>query len=253
MGERDTVSDVAVACVEVGGGSCQTVVFGPTGQVTYFDGARSPAGLPLLVATPGLIADGQVQYASNLGWSNVDPAVALGLTEPVALLANDAEAAALGETVMRGADAADGLVFVSLGTGVGGAVVRAGRVVGANLFGHTGGFGTRVCPCGQVGCLETVASGWALPPALGGKQLRAVGSAVAAAIELEPLARSGLVVIGGGIARRYPLVVSAVADALPGRNVAGSIAPAAAKSMAAWGLRHLFRTAAALEQSAATA
>lgn len=222
-----------VACVEVGGGSTQTVVLG-SGEARVLDGAVPPPGVPLLMAVPGLIEGDRVLAASNLGWFDVDPAEALGLDRSAALLLNDAEAAALGESALR--DGAP-LVFVGLGTGVGGAVVRTGPVVAAaNLLGHTTGFGDALCPCSRTGCLETVAAGWALPDPLPESRIGPLAAAVARAVRLEPLADPPLVVVAGGLARRYPAIVDALAAALPDRDVQPTAAAPELKSASAYGL-----------------
>lgn len=221
-----------LACVEVGGGSIETVLLGGSFPVVL-PGAQPPVGLPLLMAVPGIIDGLRVLAASNLGWLDVDPAEQLGLPAPAALVLNDAEAAALGESALRDGAA---LTYVGLGTGVGGAVVADGVVVGANLLGHGGAFGNKACPCGRTGCLETVAAGWALPDPLPAELLPGVARAVAAAVRDEPLATSPLVVVTGGLARRYPALVAALADELAEHTVEPSAAPDGVKSAAAWGL-----------------
>lgn len=226
------VPSVPVACIEVGGGSTQTVVLAGSSPLVL-PGVVPPPGLPVLLAVPGLIAGDRVLAASNLGWWDVDPAEQLGLDRPAALLLNDAEAAALGESALR--DGVD-LVFVGLGTGVGGAVVRDCAVVGTNLLGHGGSFGEALCRCSLTGCLETVAAGWALPDPLRDKDISPVATAVAQAVRDQPLADGLLVVVAGGLARRHPALVDTVALALPDRVVEASAAPAGVKSAAAWGL-----------------
>lgn len=222
-----------VACVEVGGGSTQTVLLGD-GELRVLDGAVPSAGVPLLMAVPGLIDGDRVLAASNLGWFDVDPAQSLGLGRSASLLLNDAEAAALGESALRGGAP---LVFIGLGTGVGGAVVHSGPVVAAaNLLGHTTGFGDALCPCGRTGCLETVAAGWALPDPLPAARIAPLAAAVARAVRLEPLADPPLVVVAGGLARRYPAVVDALAAELPDRDVQPTAAAPSLKSAAAYGL-----------------
>ncbi|HVB26602.1 MAG TPA: ROK family protein, partial [Mycobacteriales bacterium] len=147
----------AATCVDVGGSGIQTVLLNDDGSYVVLAGAHAEPGRPLLVAAPGLHTDGRVVIASNLGWFDVDPADELGLAGPAHLLCNDAEAAALGESVLR-PDRPE-LVFVGLGTGVGAATVD-GDDVTPNLIAHGGGFGDRPCRCGETGCLETVAGGW---------------------------------------------------------------------------------------------
>ncbi len=225
-----------LTCIEVGAGGVETVVLAG-GDPVVRSGAHATAGTPLLLAVPGLISVGRVVAASNLGWYDVDPAQAIGLDARADLVLNDAEAAALGESAMR--DGAD-LSYVGLGTGVGGAVVRGGRVLSANLFGHRVGFGDRQCPCGRTGCLETVAAGWALPASLDTAAVTAVAAAVAKGIRAERLADTDLVVVAGGLARGYPGLVPAIAAAMPERTVEPSAAPKSVKSAAAWGLAHAF-------------
>jgi predicted NBD/HSP70 family sugar kinase len=245
-GTRDVADPVAtgraaarVACVEVGASGCQsTIVDGDTFR--RVDGVDVPPGRPLLLAVPGLIEGPRVLAASNLGWYDVDPVAKLGLPGMAALLLGDAEAAALGEYALRGAET--DLLYVGLGTGVGGAVVRNGEVAD-NLLGHLSGFGARPCRCGQVGCLETVAGGWALPRPLSDGDVRRVAVAIADAVRAEPLAQVGLVVVAGGIAAHHPEIVSLVADELADRTVQPTAAPADAKSASAWGLLHAFRRA----------
>ena len=231
-----------LACVEIGGGSVQTVLFGTGGQAQVLDGAHQPDGALLAFAVPGHIVDGVVLEASNLGWKDTDPVEALGLSGPATLVVNDAAAAALGEGALRGQEASDRLVYVGVGTGIGGAVVQDGWVLRANLFGHNVAghgiaFGDLACRCTRVGCLETVAAGWALPDPLTPSNLSSMASHLATAIVVHPLASIGVVVVGGGIARRYPQLVEALAELLPERDVEPSRAPVEAKSAAAWGLR----------------
>ncbi len=242
--ERDTRAAIPaqdrttlpLACVEVGASSIETVLLDGTELVHREAAALAPLGRRLLIAVPGLVARNRVVAASNLGWYDVDPAERLGLLEPAALVCNDAEAAALGESVLRPGH--PDLVFVGLGTGVGGAVVRRG-VAEANLFAHGGDFGRRECGCGRVGCLETVAGGWSLPSQLSHSDLVSVTLNLATAIRDEPHATPGLVVLAGGITAAYPVLVPLLADAMPAHEVVGTAAPQA-KSAAAWGLRHRY-------------
>jgi predicted NBD/HSP70 family sugar kinase len=236
-----------VACVEVGGSSTQTVVF-DRDTVVLLDGAHQPPGSHLALAVPGLLDGHRVVNASNLGWLDVDPVEILGLTGPAIVVRNDAEAAALGEVELRGHDG--DLAYVGMGTGIGGAVMGTDGAVVSNLFGHDHGFGELECRCGRRGCLETVAAGWAVPAELTEADLPAIANAVAHAVDREPAAhRAGLVVVSGGMARRYPALVGLVANALPGRDVEPSAAPRGAKSAAPWGLRRLVeRTQAAVTE-----
>ena len=83
---------------------------------------------------------------------------------------NDARGALIGEWRYGAGQGVENLVMVTLGTGIGTAVISEGRPLtgphftGGNLGGHilvrSGG---RKCTCGAVGCLESEASGWVLP------------------------------------------------------------------------------------------
>lgn len=86
---------------------------------------------------------------------------------------NDVNLMALGEqAVLKTAEingAADNLLFVKVGSGIGAGIISGGKVHrGAN--GSAGDIGhvsvsegnKIVCRCGQLGCLEAVAGGWAL-------------------------------------------------------------------------------------------
>lgn len=227
-----------LTCVEVGASSVETVLLGTGGVVHRHAGVVAPEGLPLLIAVPGLVHGTRVVAASNLDWYDVDPAEQLGLAGPADVVCNDAEAAALGESVLR-AGAPD-LVFVGLGTGVGGAVVRAGVAEG-NLFAHGGSFGHVPCVCGRIGCLETIAGGWALPETLTDDDLDVLARVVARAVDDDPRATPPLVVLAGGLTAGYPSLVGRLAAAMPHREVVPTAAPGT-KSAAAYGLRHLYET-----------
>jgi glucokinase len=111
------------------------------------------------VVVPGVVADGVVHYSANLAWRDVPLRHMLtdALGRPVAV-GHDVTAAGLAE-----ADGGD-LLYVSVGTGIGGAVVAAGQLMlGArSLAGEIGHVPVwpdgEPCACGQRGCLETYAS-----------------------------------------------------------------------------------------------
>jgi len=221
-------------CVEMGGGGAQTVVFDADGRPTFRDGASDAEDGPLLLAVPGIVHGDRVVAASNLGWYDVDPVRELGLKGPAEVLANDAEAAALGESVLRGLV---DLAYLGLGTGIGGAVVLEGRVAQTEVFGHRTGYSMDPCPCGRVGCLETVAAGWALPDPVPAERIPAVAGALAKALR-DP-ALPDLVVVAGGLAADNPAIVDELRARATGRTIETSRAPAEAKSAAAWGLLRL--------------
>ncbi len=86
------------------------------------------------------------------------------LTGLPGVVAHDVRSAGLAEWRLGSGVGADNLLFLSIGTGIAGAMVVDGRMLDAG--GYAGEIGhTRVtaagdarCACGQVGCLETLAS-----------------------------------------------------------------------------------------------
>lgn len=120
------------------------------------------------MGTPGSVdsKEGTVVGAYNLNWTKkqaVKKQIEAETNIPFAL-DNDANVAALGERWQGAGENADDVVFVTLGTGVGGGIIAAGKLLHgvagcAGEIGHTtvdpDGFD---CSCGKKGCLETVAS-----------------------------------------------------------------------------------------------
>lgn len=84
-------------------------------------------------------------------------------------LENDAKAALMGEWQFGAAKGCQNAVMLTLGTGIGSAVLMDGRVIkgsrymAGNLGGHmTIDYNGIRCNCGDTGCAETVGSSWAL-------------------------------------------------------------------------------------------
>ncbi|TVP89652.1 ROK family glucokinase [Alkalibacterium sp.] len=120
------------------------------------------------MGSPGAVnrEKGTVTGAYNLNWSEtvrVREQIESSLGIPL-FFDNDANVAALGEQWMGAAKDEPNVVFLTLGTGVGGGVIVDGQLVHgskdtAGEIGHIkveeDGF---ACTCGRMGCLETVAS-----------------------------------------------------------------------------------------------
>lgn len=128
------------------------------------------ADVPVGVAIASLVdRDGALSYAPNLAVQKfpLGEVLTARLGRPVPIQ-NDATAAGVAEHRLGAGRGYDDVVMVTIGTGVGGAVVSGGRlVVGTNGFGAELGHtivdeGGPVCACGNRGCLEAVASGTAL-------------------------------------------------------------------------------------------
>ena len=120
------------------------------------------------LGSPGTInhEKGTIKGAFNLNWTNeVYPVrdIEKGTGLPV-VIENDANVAALGERWQGAGNNANDVVFVTLGTGVGGGIIANGKLVqGANGAGGEIGHVTVdpngfMCTCGKKGCLETIAS-----------------------------------------------------------------------------------------------
>ncbi|HJQ31605.1 MAG TPA: ROK family protein [Pyrinomonadaceae bacterium] len=132
---------------------------------------RDAGGAPAAgvgVGVPGLVnpQTGRVVISSDLPAAvREDLRAALGAATglPVAL-DNDANAGALGEYTAGAGRGSRNMFYVTIGTGIGGALILDGRLWhGASGF--AGEFGHITidpegveCTCGNVGCLETVAS-----------------------------------------------------------------------------------------------
>jgi glucokinase len=115
------------------------------------------------VGIAGITRDGRVESASNIGIQRpYDLAGRLrrGSGLPV-LVVNDTQAAAIAESAQAGRGTA---VLLTVGTGIGGAIVHDGRLVRGE--GAAGDFGHMImtvdgpeCACGGRGCLEQLVSG----------------------------------------------------------------------------------------------
>lgn len=126
------------------------------------------------VATGGVVdtSTGVVVAANGLlpGWKGVNVGEEIGRRfGAVAVVENDVNAFAVGEQRYGRAQGASIALFVTVGTGIGGALTVKGELVrgahgAAGELGHVSvpGAGERVCNCGAHGHLEAVASGPAM-------------------------------------------------------------------------------------------
>lgn len=137
------------------------------------EGAVAKAGvdkkdIPFVgLGSPGAVNQqtGIIEFAGNLNFKNV-PAQKL-LEEHLGLkayIANDANAAALGEAVAGVGHGVKDLVAVTLGTGVGSGVIIDGKIFGGynSVGGEIGHMVIEMdgepCTCGRNGCWEAYAS-----------------------------------------------------------------------------------------------
>ncbi len=189
-----------VAGVDLGGTSLRVGLVDPGGQVlrtTIVPSAtgRPPAANPAYLAEviEGLLAEAGMERAAlrgiGIGTSGpVDPATGLidnpytlpawsgvGLRAPLTghfgvpvLIENDASAAALGEYWRGAGVGSERMVMVTIGTGIGGALIVDGRIYqGARRFHPEMGHQVidpsgPTCYCGASGCWEQLAAGPAI-------------------------------------------------------------------------------------------
>ena len=125
------------------------------------------AVLGLGIGVPGPVnSKGVVNKCINLGWGVFNIAEELtALTGFPVKAGNDANVAALGEFWKGGGKGCDNMVFVTLGTGVGGGIVVEGKLLhGAHGSGAEIGHlvlnrnETARCNCGKQGCVEQYCS-----------------------------------------------------------------------------------------------
>ncbi|MCT2594075.1 ROK family glucokinase [Streptomyces sp. N2-109] len=111
----------------------------------------------------------RVLFAPHLAWRDepLKDALTARLAVPV-MVDNDANTAAWGEWRFGAGRGEDHLVMITLGTGIGGAILEDGRVK-RGKYGVAGEFGHMQvvpgghrCPCGNRGCWEQYSSGNAL-------------------------------------------------------------------------------------------
>lgn len=120
------------------------------------------------LGSPGPLNEDQsvvIKSANLPGWENVALRDRLSdLTGLAVAMTNDASAATFGEFWAGAGRGARHMCMLTLGTGVGGGVIVDGQLLHGH-FGNAGEFGHMIvapdgiqCRCGQIGCLETVAS-----------------------------------------------------------------------------------------------
>lgn len=187
--------------VDVGGTKIAAGLVGPDGSVRFADTRPTPAQ-----AGPGAVLDAVRDAVEGVRAAAAGPVAAIGVGAPgvvdasagtvlssTALMAdwagtpiraylraafpglavavdNDVNAMALGELRFGAAAGLDSVLYVSVGTGIGGAYAISGRLVrgahhAAGEIGHLVASGSRRCSCGGIGHVESVASGPAIEAA----------------------------------------------------------------------------------------
>jgi glucokinase len=130
---------------------------------------NQPVALGIGVAGQVEAQTGVVRFAPNLDWHDVplgeDLQQSVGLRTVVT---NDVRAATWGEWRHGAGRGSDDLICLLIGTGIGGGVVSGGRMLAgcSNTAGELGHMTIDLngppCHCRNHGCLEALASGWAI-------------------------------------------------------------------------------------------
>lgn len=210
---------------------------GNLGGQVWAQAARTRPALRLLgvtLAVPGIVRDGVALDAPRLAWVDVPVGKILdavaplprGRLHPGAQVGNEATLAARAELHARGRET---FLYLSGGVGVGGAYVMDGALQ-EGRHGFAGELGHACvdpagpsCRCGATGCLEQYAGGEALER-LGAREAgRAIGIALAGAVNLLDV---NLVVLGGTFAERFDELAPTVCAELERRVLAHDWAPA---------------------------
>ena len=122
------------------------------------------------IDTPGQVnpENGVVRGAANLGWDEINLVQAiqayLQLSIPIFVI-RDAYAEVLGEAYLGNGKGIKDLVYLGLGSGLGGGALSNGRLISgstlnASEIGHLSlDRNGRLCKCGLHGCAETILSG----------------------------------------------------------------------------------------------
>lgn len=131
--------------------------------------ADPPIGVGVGVAGQVAAETGMVHFAPNLQWHEVplqaNLSEALGMTVRAD---NDVRMATWGEWLFGAGRGLRDLICIYVGTGIGGGIVSGGRMLtgNSNTAGEVGhiiiDLHGPVCSCGNHGCMEAVAGGWAI-------------------------------------------------------------------------------------------
>ncbi|MBX7266605.1 ROK family transcriptional regulator [Micromonospora sp. Llam7] len=204
-------------------------------QATLAVGATVPGGR---IAAVGVVLPGLTDFhrgvcllAPNLGWYDVPVAEVLTAVLDVPVYVHNAgQAAAVAENLEGVGDKVGDLALLYVGTGLSAGVLSAGRV-----FHGTGGTAGEIghcrmpgnaeqCNCGNVGCLETVASGPAMVrfarEAIAAGRVSALGDgfdarAVAAAARSgDAVAAEAVAEVGGNLGLAASWVINAYNPAM---------------------------------------
>lgn len=128
-----------------------------------------PIGIGVGMAGQIEADSGVVRFAPNLYWHDTPLKSLLenALEVPVVII-NDVRAGTWGEWQHGAGKGCEDIVCLFVGTGIGGGIVSAGKMLigNSNTAGELGHITIdlqgRECTCGNRGCLEAIAGGWAI-------------------------------------------------------------------------------------------
>ncbi len=183
------------------------------------------------IGLPGAVDEvtGEVRFAPNLDWRNVDFAPQMaralsleGLPDVAVHIQNEADTAALSEYEFSEGESQDTLIFVTCDVGVGAGIVLNDRLF-TGAQGMAGEIGHSVmqldgplCSCGRRGCAETFIGARALA-----RELKQSGHLDHASRHLGMLLQNlwmtlnpSVLVLGGTSSVRYPDLVQRAKDTL---------------------------------------
>jgi glucokinase len=133
------------------------------------DSEEEPVGIGVGIAAQIDADQGVIRNAPNLDWHDVPFQENLKtLTKLDVTITNDVRAAAWGEWLYGSGKETTDMICMFVGTGVGGGIVCNNRMVNgcSNTAGEIGHMIIRdhgiECSCGNIGCLESFAGGWAI-------------------------------------------------------------------------------------------
>ncbi len=138
-------------------------------QLCSKNGDVDPSAVGIGIAGQISKSSGIVLYAPNLDWHNVNLEIDLSaMLNKHVRICNDVRAATLGEWLYGAGKNCDDLVCVFIGTGIGGGIVSDGMLLEGcnNTAGEIGHMTIDMhgpeCHCGNKGCFEALAGGWAI-------------------------------------------------------------------------------------------
>jgi glucokinase len=123
------------------------------------------------IGIPGQLSksSGIVHYAPNLNWHEVNLGNDLSkMLGKHVTICNDVRAATWGEWLYGAGKSCNDIVCIFIGTGIGGGIVSDGRMLTGcnNTAGEIGHMTIDLhgpeCHCGNTGCFEALAGGWAI-------------------------------------------------------------------------------------------